>query len=69
MMRKYKKLLALLLAAIMVCGTLASCGTSEAQPSESQKPSEAQPSEAQPTEPATDSDLPRNETLYFGGQQ
>ena len=95
---KMRKLLALLLAAVMVCATLAACGgettPSTSAPAESQsqeqteKPtekateSEAAPSseEAAPSseeaEPSSEeqqggdvTELPRNETLYFGGLQ
>ncbi len=93
---KMRKLLALLLAAVMVCATLAACGgdstPSTSKPAESQsekateKPTEkesekatdapsseeAQPSseEAQPSsEEGPVTDLPREETVYFGGLQ
>lgn len=82
-MKKNKKLLAMLLALVMVCGLLASCGdNSGSQPSGSQQPSASQPAESQPagsedpgeSQPAEtgstpEGTLPRNETLYFAGQQ
>lgn len=68
-----KKLIALLLALTMVFG-LAACGASEA-PAETKAP-EAPAATQAPVAPAEteapaadDGELPRNETLYFAGQQ
>lgn len=68
-----KKLIALLLALTMVLG-LAACGASEA-PAETKAP-EAPAATQAPVAPAEteapaadDGELPRNETLYFAGQQ
>ena len=59
-----KKTLALLIALVMVVGLFAACGSSPA-------PAETKATEAPATEaPAeTTVELPRNETLYFAGQQ
>ena len=72
-----KKLIALLLALTMVIG-LAACGGSGA-PAETKAPAPAQteapaaPAETEAPEveapPADENELPRNETLYFAGQQ
>ncbi len=83
-MRKFKKITALFLAMLFVMTTLAGCGknntkdtTTEAVTQEPTKTAEATPeptattaptTEAN-TEPADPNQLPRTETLYYGGQQ
>ena len=70
-----KKLIALLLALTMVLG-LAACGGSSA-PAETKAPAPAETEAPAPAEteapvveaPADENELPRNETLYFAGQQ
>ena len=70
-----KKLIALLLALTMVLG-LAACGGSSA-PAETNAPAPAETEAPAPAEteapvveaPADENELPRNETLYFAGQQ
>lgn len=79
-----KKTLALLLALVMALSLLAGCGgngndtpsTPDTPPAEDQTPDTpdtpdepSEPSEPAPSEPAPGGDLPRNETLYFAGQQ
>ena len=75
-----KKTLALLLALVMALSLLAGCGgdnntpsTPDTPPAETQTPDtpDTPPAEPEaPAEPTTPGgDLPRNETLYFGGQQ
>ena len=77
MKKKSMKALALLLSLVMVLGMLSACKKNEAETPEPTKPAEATtaptaeattaPTEAPDT---TDtSELPRNETLYFAGQQ
>ncbi|MBQ7001419.1 MAG: hypothetical protein IJN67_10305, partial [Oscillospiraceae bacterium] len=69
-----KKLIAMLLALAMVFGLVA-CGSSSA-PAETQAPAPAETQAAAPAPvetaapaPADENELPRNETLYFAGQQ
>ncbi len=70
-----KKLIALLLALTMVLG-LAACGGTPA-PAETEAPAPAETEAPAPAEteapvveaPADENELPRNETLYFAGQQ
>ncbi len=70
-----KKLIALLLALTMVLG-LAACGGSSA-PAETEAPAPAETEAPAPVEteapvveaPQDENELPRNETLYFAGQQ
>ncbi len=70
-----KKLIAMLLALAMVFGLVA-CGGNTA-PAETQAPAPAETQAAAPAETqapaeapaASDTELPRNETLYFAGQQ
>lgn len=76
-----KKTLALLLALVMALSLLAGCGGDNNTPSNPDTPpagtqtpdtpsEPAEPAEPAPAEPTTPGgDLPRNETLYFGGQQ
>lgn len=79
-----KKTLALLLALVMALSLLAGCGgngndtpsTPDTPPAEDQTPDTpdtpdepSEPAEPAPSEPAPGGDLPRAETLYFGGQQ
>ena len=72
-----KKTLALLLAMVMVIGLFAACGGSAPAPTEAPKtetPATEAPVAEEPVveEPVVESDpnaLPRNETLYFAGQQ
>ena len=79
-MKKMSKILAVLLALTMVCGMFAGCGGGNTSaPTEAPKatePAAAAPAETEapaetPTEApaASDDVLPRNETLYFAGQQ
>ena len=75
-MKKMSKILALLLTFAMVCGMFAACGGSSAPAAtEAPKATEAQAAAPAATEapaepaPADDNTLPRNETLYFAGQQ
>jgi len=95
-MKKISKLIALLLAAFMVCGLLAGCSGSGSADNATSTPTEAsqateeskaeetpaatEESKAEETPAATEestpaettgdvTDLPRNETLYFGGLQ
>ena len=75
-MKKMSKILALLLTLAMVCGMFAACGGSSAPAAtEAPKATEAQAAAPTATEapaepaPADDNTLPRNETLYFAGQQ
>ena len=75
-MKKMSKILALLLTLAMVCGMFAACGGSSAPAAtEAPKATEAQAAAPAATEapaepaPADDNTLPRNETLYFAGQQ
>ena len=69
-----KKILALLLAMVMVIGLVA-CGGGEKAPETTAPKADAPVAEAPATEPAPAddgapvTDLPRNETLYFAGQQ
>ncbi len=68
-----KKILALILAAVMVIGLLAGCGSSEkpaattAAPAATEAPAVTEA--PAPEAPADAVSLPRNETLYFAGQQ
>ena len=72
-----KKILALLLALVMVIGLVACGGGGEKAPETQPKATEAPKvdtpvTEAPPAEEGGDevvTDLPRNETLYFAGQQ
>lgn len=75
-----KKTLALILALVMALGLLAGCGGNNNTPSTPSNPSTPANNEtpstpdtpaepAAPAENGTVSDLPRTETLYFGGQQ
>jgi len=70
-----KKILALLLAMVMVIGLVACGGGNDAPattaPKAADTPTEAAPTEPAPTEGGDEvvTDLPRNETLYFAGQQ
>ena len=75
-----KKTLALLLALVMALSLLAGCGGDNNTPSNPDTPPagtqtpdtpDTPPAEPEaPAEPTTPGgDLPRNETLYFGGQQ
>ena len=70
-----KKILAMLLAMVMVIGLVACGGGGEKAPETTAPKAAETPTEPAPTEPApvedegTVSDLPRNETLYFAGQQ
>ena len=75
-MKKMSKILALLLTLAMVCGMFAACGGGSAPAAtEAPKATEAQAAAPATTEapaepaPADDNTLPRNETLYFAGQQ
>ena len=75
-MKKMSKILALLLTLAMVCGMFAACGGGSAPAAtEAPKATEAQAAAPAATEapaepaPADDNTLPRNETLYFAGQQ
>ena len=76
-MKKMSKILALLLTFAMVCGMFAACGGGSAPATtEAPKATEAQAAAPAATEapaaepaPADDNTLPRNETLYFAGQQ
>ena len=70
-----KKLIAMLLALVMVFGLVA-CGNStpaatEAPAAEAPAATEAPAAAEEPAAPAESADveLPRNETLYFAGQQ
>lgn len=77
-----KKTIALLLALVMALGLLAGCGgnndtpsTPDTPPADTTPDTPAEPAEpVEPAEPAPaettpGGDLPRNETLYFAGQQ
>lgn len=77
-----KKTIALLLALVMALSLLAGCGgnnndtpsTPDTPPADTQTPDTLdtpdEPTEPAPAEPTTPGgDLPRNETLYFAGQQ
>ena len=76
-----KKTIALLLALVMALSLLAGCGgnnndtpsTPDTPPADTQTPDTQtpdEPAEPAPAEPTTPGgDLPRNETLYFAGQQ
>lgn len=77
-----KKTIALLLALVMALSLLAGCGgnnndtpsTPDTPPADTQTPDTPdtpdEPTEPAPAEPTTPGgDLPRNETLYFAGQQ
>lgn len=77
------KVTALVLALMMICSAFVACGTApaaapteSAAPAASTEPAPAEPAastEPAPAEPAapaeTTGELPRNETLYFAGQQ
>ena len=71
-----KKLIALLLALTMVLG-LAACGGNSPAPAETEAPAPAETEAPAPAEteapvveePQDENELPRNETLYFAGQQ
>ena len=73
-----KKILAMLLAVMMVVGLFAGCGggttapattAAPAAPAETEAPAAPAETEAPAEEPADTVVLPRNETLYFAGQQ
>lgn len=74
-----KKTIALLLALVMALGLLAGCGGNNDTPSTPDTPpadttpdtpaEPAEPAEPAPAETTPGGDLPRNETLYFAGQQ
>lgn len=76
-----KKTIALLLALVMALGLLAGCGgndnntpsTPDTPPANTDAPATpdtpAEPAEPAPAETTPGGDLPRNETLYFAGQQ
>lgn len=74
-----KKTIALLLALVMALGLLAGCGGNNNTPSTPDTPpadttpdtpaEPAEPAEPAPAETTPGGDLPRNETLYFAGQQ
>lgn len=75
-----KKTIALLLALVMALGLLAGCGGNNDTPSTPDTPpantdtpatpdTPDEPAEPAPAETTPGGDLPRNETLYFAGQQ
>ena len=74
---KTRKYLALLMAVVMVVGVFAGCGGSKPAETPAAEPAAPAAEPAAPAaepaapaaEPAAAQDLPRNETLYFGGQQ
>jgi peptide/nickel transport system substrate-binding protein len=76
-MKRFKKVTALLLAILMVASLFAACGKkteTTTEPTKAPEATQAPEATAAPevTEPAGDADpnqLPRTETLYYGGQQ
>ncbi len=77
-MKKVKKLTAMLLAMVLVLTTLAGCGKKNTQDTAGDNPTQAptqavkaDPTEAPVAEPDTSdpNQLPRTETLYYGGLQ
>jgi peptide/nickel transport system substrate-binding protein len=66
---KIRKALAALLATCMVVGTLAACETKEDADTTTTAPAAGETTTTAAGGATTLSELPRNETLYFGGQQ